>query len=156
MPLPAPWVDRIFDKLSVVYGHQFMGRWAGIPVEAVKADWAHELSALEANPSAIKFALENLPPSAPPTVLEFRALCSRRPDVAPPALPARKGDLKRLAAALSGITFANESIEQKAARCLAHLKQLRAEGVASPGQLDFLRRVEANRARRVFQPEDDL
>lgn len=76
MSLPDAWVDRIFDKLNLTYGHQFLARWDGLPVDKVKADWAHELRFLQQNPGAITYALENLPPGRPPNVLEFRALCN--------------------------------------------------------------------------------
>lgn len=76
MSLPDAWVDRIFDKLTLVYGHQFLSRWDGLPLDPVKADWAHELRGFAQNPPAIAYALEHLPPAKPPTVLEFRALCS--------------------------------------------------------------------------------
>lgn len=83
MSLPQSWVDRIFAKLSLVYGHDFLRRWDGLPLDQVKADWAHELSRLQQNPDAIAWALQNLPPGKAPDVLEFRALCNRRPDAAP-------------------------------------------------------------------------
>lgn len=75
MSLPEAWVDRIFDKLTLVYGHQFLARWDGMPIADVKANWAQELSRFQQNPSALAYALENLPASKPPTVLEFRAIC---------------------------------------------------------------------------------
>ncbi len=76
MSLPEAWVDRIFDKLTLVYGHQFLSRWDGLPIADVKANWAQELARFQQNPSAISYALENLPPAKPPTVLEFRAICT--------------------------------------------------------------------------------
>lgn len=75
MSLPESWVDRIFDKLTLVYGHQFLSRWDGLPLESVKADWARELSRFQQNPGALAYGLENLPATKPPTVLEFRAIC---------------------------------------------------------------------------------
>jgi len=76
MSLPETWVDRIFTKLSLVYGHQFLSRWDGLALADVKADWAHELRGFAQNPNAIAYALEHLPPGKPPTVLEFRAICN--------------------------------------------------------------------------------
>lgn len=78
MSLPEAWVEKVFTKLSLVYGHQFLSRWDGLDLAHVKADWAHELAAYQQAPQAIAFALENLP-QKPPTVLEFRALCQRAP-----------------------------------------------------------------------------
>lgn len=90
MALPSPWVDKIFEKLSLVYGRDFIGRWEGLNIDAVKADWAHELDGFQQRPQAIKHGLETLPPSKPPTVLEFREICRRAPEFAPKALPEPK------------------------------------------------------------------
>lgn len=91
MSLPDAWVDRIFEKLTLVYGHQFLSRWDGIPIADVKANWAEELSRFQQNPSALAYALDNLPAGKAPTVLEFRVLCNSpqapRPEK-PLALPA--------------------------------------------------------------------
>lgn len=78
MALPDSWVDRIFQKLTLTYGRDFLGRWEGVPLEEVKADWAHELDGYEKAPHAIHHALKNLP-AKPPTVLDFRALCQKAP-----------------------------------------------------------------------------
>lgn len=76
MSLPLPWVERMFEKLTLVYGHQFLSRWDGLDLSVVKADWAHELRGFQQNPGAIAYALEHLPAGKPPTVLEFRAICN--------------------------------------------------------------------------------
>lgn len=88
MPMPASWIDRIFDKLTMVYGHQFIGRWSGLDLTKVKADWTHELDGMEAHPKAISYALQHLDPDQPPTVLQFRELCRRAPAPKLPELPA--------------------------------------------------------------------
>ena len=77
MSLPERWVDRIFSRLTVVYGTEFTRRWEGLDVAEVKADWARELTGFQQSPRAIGYALENLPTSKPPNVLEFRAICLR-------------------------------------------------------------------------------
>lgn len=101
MSLPLPWVDRIFDKLTLVYGQSFLRRWSDIDLNAVKADWAHELAGFEGHPKAIAWALQNLPPEKPPTVLEFRALARRAPAEELPRLDAPKADPERVAAELA-------------------------------------------------------
>jgi len=70
----------IFTKMPLIYGRDFTARWEGLNMEDVMADWAYELAGFEKRPSAIKFALQNLPVSKPPTVLEFRAIAQRAPD----------------------------------------------------------------------------
>lgn len=97
MSLPAAWVDRIFEKLSVVYGRDFMGRWEGLDINSVKSDWSHELSGFFSHPSAIHYALDNLP-EKPPTVIEFKRIARtvRAADV-PQIEVAVKADPDRLA-----------------------------------------------------------
>lgn len=76
--LPDSWVEKIFQKLSLVYGRDFLSRWEGQDLAEVQADWAHELAGFINSPHAIKHALENLP-EKPPTVLQFRAVCRLAP-----------------------------------------------------------------------------
>jgi hypothetical protein len=81
MSLPMPWVERIFTKLTMIYGREFLGRWEGLNIDEVKADWAHELAGFKDHPECIAHALKNMPDGIkPPTVLEFRAICRKAPD----------------------------------------------------------------------------
>lgn len=107
MSLPSPWVDRIFDKLTLTYGQAFLRRWQDIDMGAVKSDWAHELAGFAQHPRAIAWALDNLNPEKPPTVLEFRAMARKAPAETVPRIehsPAGRerieAELKRLAPAL--------------------------------------------------------
>jgi hypothetical protein len=97
MSLPTPWVDKIFEKLTLVYGQAFLRRWQDVDINAVKSDWAHELSGFAQHPRAIAWALENLPVDRPPTVLEFRAIARRVPAAEVPKLDAPKADPERVA-----------------------------------------------------------
>lgn len=97
MSLPAPWVDRIFDKLTMTYGQSFLRRWQDIDLNAVKSDWAHELAGFAQHPRAIAWALQNLPANTPPTVLEFRATARKAPAEDVPRLDAPKADPERVA-----------------------------------------------------------
>ncbi len=109
MSLPLPWIDRIFAKLAISYGTDFMHRWKGLEVADVKTDWAGELASLRERPDAIAFALANLP-DRPPTAQQFRRLAETAPRTAleapqerdhVPADPRRVADeLKRLAPVL--------------------------------------------------------
>jgi len=99
MSLPMPWVDKIFLKLTLNFGRDFLGRWEGVPIEDVKADWAHELRGLQQNPSAIAYGLEHCLGGKAPTVQEFKAICAKRPD-ATLALPSPPADPERVAAEL--------------------------------------------------------
>lgn len=85
-PLPMSWVDRIFTKLALIYGRRWAACWDGLDIAAVKADWAHELASFTTWPEALAYALSNLPPDRPPTVLEFRAIARRAPQKAGPIM----------------------------------------------------------------------
>lgn len=95
MSLPDAWVEQIFSKLTLVYGHAFLSRWDGLDINAVKADWGKELAGFQQSPRSINYALANLPERAP-TVLEFRALARRAPPEVLPRLDAPSADPKRM------------------------------------------------------------
>lgn len=101
MSLPLPWVDKIFLKLTLIYGRDFIGRWEGLEISDVKTDWGHELAGFENWPEAIAHALATCPPGKPPTVLEFRDLARKAPRAKVPALPEPKADPDRVAAELA-------------------------------------------------------
>lgn len=101
MSLPEAWVDRIFEKLTLIYGREFTSRWEGLPIAEVKADWAHELAGFANWPEAIKYGLENMPADRAPTVLQFRDMCRKAPAKAAKALPEPKADPDRAKAEIA-------------------------------------------------------
>lgn len=112
MSLPAAWVDRIFDRLAIVYGDEFLARWRAVSLADVKTDWANTMGYYEADPGAIAWALENLPSGKPPTVLQFRDLCRQAPAPEVPRLPEPKADPARMAAEVAKL---REAISAKPA-----------------------------------------
>lgn len=74
MSLPIEWVDRIFTKLALNYASDFATRFKGLDMNAVKSDWAHELTPFVNRPESIKYALQNLPDRVP-SAQQFRNLC---------------------------------------------------------------------------------
>lgn len=107
--LPDAWVERIFATMRATYGASFDRQWecpVGVdPVKFgsdLKAHWGRELRGFQQNPAAIGHALDHLP-EHPPNLVQFRTLCTRRPDAAVPALPAPKPDPARVAEIVSGI-----------------------------------------------------
>lgn len=98
MSISQAWVDSIFQKLVLVYGRDFIGRWEGLSLADVKDDWRRELAGFENWPAAIAHALANLPPAKPPTALEFRDLARKAPRKHVPALPNAKASPARMAA----------------------------------------------------------
>ena len=79
MSLPLMWVDKIFAKLTLVYGREFLSRWEGLTIADVKTDWAHEMAGFAENPQAIAHALQNLPSDKPPNVYQFRSIARSLP-----------------------------------------------------------------------------
>ncbi len=101
MSLPAEWTDKIFKKLTLIYGRDFAARWEGMNIVDVKTDWSHELAGFETRPKAIAWALQNLPAAKPPTVLEFRRLANTLPAEAVPELEYAKAGQERIAQELA-------------------------------------------------------
>lgn len=101
MSLPSAWTDRIFDKLTLTYGQSFLRRWQDIDLNAVKSDWSHELSGFERFPKSIAWALQNLPPEKPPTVLEFRNIARRAPEEDVPRIEPSIAGKERIAEELA-------------------------------------------------------
>jgi hypothetical protein len=52
-------VEAIFTKCILRYGRDFTGRWEGLDLTDVKADWAHELEGVK--PETVRHGLKNLP-----------------------------------------------------------------------------------------------
>lgn len=126
MSLPTEWTEKIFKKLSLAYGRDFLGRYEGIPLSDVKTDWSHELSGFESHPEAIKHALQHLHPSKPPTVYEFRDACAKCPKMATVALPRPPQDPAIVAAIVSRIKGGDHAPAGR--RDWAHRLQARHDG----------------------------
>lgn len=90
--LPTAWVERLFRKLTLTYGRDFMARWEGLDECDVIEDWAEELAGFVNHPEALAYALKHLPPGKPPTVIEFCAIANRCPPPVFAALPAPVAD----------------------------------------------------------------
>ena len=103
MSLPIEWIEKIFKKLTVTYGRDFLGRFEGIPLSDIKTDWAHELGGFESHPEAIRHALQNLNQSRAPTVYEFRNVCASAPKMAALELPRPPQDPAIVAAIVGGL-----------------------------------------------------
>lgn len=73
-PLATEW---IFGRLAVRYGDRWRAKWDGMPLEAVKADWAMQLA--HCRREALMYAMEHLPVEFPPTVGQFLEIARRAP-----------------------------------------------------------------------------
>jgi hypothetical protein len=131
-PLPAPWVDRLFDRLTMVYGHAFLARWSGMDLAAVKASWAHELGGFATRPKALADALEALPVEPPKNVVEFRNLvrdaARRLDDLALPP-PDPTPDPAKVAMVVEAMNSAPKRLAvSPAQQCAERLRHLRDHG----------------------------
>jgi hypothetical protein len=75
--LPAAWVDRLFERLFMIYGTDKMqGLWRGQEMADVKACWAVELAGYNGDELRAGFAaLHRDHPEWPPTLYQFADLC---------------------------------------------------------------------------------
>jgi hypothetical protein len=137
MSLPLPWVDRIFDKLTLTYGQAFLARWRDLDLNAVKSDWCYELSAMERAPNAIAFALANLP-DRPPSVMDFKTLCRQAPSAEVPMLDMPKADPERMRAELAKLGNWRSPPQQVSSKDWAH-KLLSSDKRHSPTVLAMAR-----------------
>lgn len=89
--LPRAWVEKIFSRLSAIYGTAFSGKF-GNDVENALEVWGEELGGFADNPDAIGYALRNLNPTYAPSALEFVNLCRQAPKKSLPALDSPVAD----------------------------------------------------------------
>lgn len=85
--LVSETVEAIFRRLSTRYGSAWAAKWAGLPVEDVKADWARVLGGQ--TKESVLYALDYLPDFVP-TAHQFREICNRAPRTEQARLPAPK------------------------------------------------------------------
>lgn len=150
MSLPAAWVDKIFEKMTLTYGRDFLGRWEGLDENTVKSDWAHELSSLFQNPSCIAYTLQHLP-ERPPTVIEFRKIARGMPDA--PALPVvhNPAGMERIASELAKLAPMRKARVTQGGKDWAHrIIANDAAGIRSRSSLPLKMARDALAERSVF------
>lgn len=110
MALPTEAIDRLFQRLGATYGRAWTAQWDGVPINDVKAAWAHELAGYEKNLKTIAWALENLPERCP-NVIEFRNLCRLAPVKEAPQLSHQKADPERVKAELAKLAPLRDALK---------------------------------------------
>lgn len=75
--LPDSWIEKVFSRMSSMYGTLFSDRWRDCDLNDVKAAWAEELAGFSDNPECYGLALKAMVEECkfPPTLPEFFALC---------------------------------------------------------------------------------
>lgn len=102
MSLPVKVIDRLFERMLLTYGSQWVGLWNGADMLQVKSLWASELGAFADRLDAVAWALERLPERAP-NLVQFKALCREAPRPEAPALPLPEANPERMRQALQGV-----------------------------------------------------
>lgn len=150
MPFPLSWVDHLFAKLQARYGLAFSGRYEGVNIDVVRADWAEVLDGFEGNHDAIAYALKNLPTDFAPNALQFREIARRAPapEVAklppPPAAP----QPERVVAELKRLATGKPAGVSEAKQVLDRLRELeRINGRLSPAQKAQVEAIERMHSR---------
>ena len=70
------WIERIFSKLTSIYGDEFTRNWRGIDPDDVKDEWSSALGGFEAQDIAAALKECRVQPKAP-NLPEFSAMCRR-------------------------------------------------------------------------------
>ena len=70
------WIERIFSKLTAIYGDEFTRNWRGIDPDEVKHEWSSALGGFEAQDIAAALHECRSQPKAP-NLPEFSAMCRR-------------------------------------------------------------------------------
>jgi len=70
------WIEKIFSKLTAIYGDEFTRNWRGIEADEVKDEWASALGGFEAQDIAAALTECRAQPKAP-NLPEFSAMCRR-------------------------------------------------------------------------------
>lgn len=102
MSLSTRVVDRLFERLLLTYGSEWVSLWRGADANEVKSLWAVELAPWAERLDALGWALEHLPERAP-NLVAFKALCRQAPAPQAPALPMPERDPQRMAQALQAL-----------------------------------------------------
>jgi hypothetical protein len=130
MSLPIIWIDKIFYKLTVAYGRDFLGRWEGVPIDDIKADWAECLSWCKHRPDAIAYALDNLPDNKAPTAQDFRAITYLAPTPDVLRIPEPASSPAIMALAMASLAPMKASASQTGADSKGWAKRIVANHIA--------------------------
>jgi hypothetical protein len=69
-------IDAIWNKMLVVYGHEWTRKFDGMPLDEVKGAWADDLRGFTVE--QIKYGLSMLG-ERPPNLIQFKDLCKKAP-----------------------------------------------------------------------------
>lgn len=115
----SEWIERIFARLSGIYGSEFTYKWADVDNDSLKAEWADALGGFHADDIAAALQACRAQPKAP-NLPEFAAMCrqnmnTRKTVNIPPLAPE-----ERIAAAKVAETIA-KAMSAKEANTKGHM-----------------------------------
>ena len=70
----SEWIERIFARLSGIYGSEFTYKWADVDNDSLKAEWADALGGFHADDIAAALQACRAQPKAP-NLPEFASMC---------------------------------------------------------------------------------
>jgi hypothetical protein len=78
-PLPTAWIEKLFERMTALYGSKFADMWRGTDPEQVKALWSQELGKLSRD-EVTKGAQALMTLEWPPSLPQFINLCRPKLD----------------------------------------------------------------------------
>lgn len=107
------WIERIFTRLSGIYGSEFTYKWADVDNDALKAEWADALGGFHADDIAAALQSCRAQPKAP-NLPEFASMCRQNMNTRTTVnIPPLKPE-ERVAAAKVAETIAKSMSEKEA------------------------------------------
>jgi hypothetical protein len=107
----SEWIERIFARLSGIYGSEFTYKWADVDNESLKAEWGDALGGFHADDIAAALQSCRSQPKAP-NLPEFAALCRQNMNTRSTPAMAPLTNEQRAAAARVAATVA-EGLKSK-------------------------------------------
>jgi len=78
--MPERWMERLFARLSSIYGNRMTTMWADCPKADLMDAWREGLRGIEADSIALALSTVHVAhPEWPPTLGEFVSLCKPQP-----------------------------------------------------------------------------
>jgi len=154
-------VERLFLRLSALYGNRFTDMWKGIDLHEVKRCWADELSAYSVQ--QVAQAVNGLTEKAwPPTLPEFLEMCEGAKPVTPIAahLPYKheKVDVNApdvVAAKARAMALMNDFGKQKPSRKWEYFAKLRDQAPHVMATIDKVIQRDAGHSKPTVDELDD-
>ncbi|MFP4891248.1 hypothetical protein [Paraburkholderia sp. EG304] len=76
--IPEAWIEKLFARMSAIYGARFADLWRGVPIDDIKAIWRYGLAGTS-DEGLRRGAAALFHTKYPPTLPEFIELCAPEP-----------------------------------------------------------------------------